>query len=169
MPAPAESVLCGAIMGVYGVRGWVRVRSDTKPALAIASYRPWVLVTADGQREIEPLAVKEHGKGLVAQLTGVESRDQASQLIGIDIAVPRAALPEAGEGEFYWHDLEGLAVVTTNDTALGVVERLLETGAHDVMVVTGNGDDVLIPFAMPDVVREVDLVGRRIVVDWDWR
>ncbi|MEM1263980.1 MAG: ribosome maturation factor RimM [Pseudomonadota bacterium] len=169
MTAPTDSVLCGAIMGVYGVRGWVRVRSDTAPTLAIASYRPWILVTDSERRSIEPLVVKEHGKGLVAQLAGVEDRDQASALVGFDIAVPRAALPDADDGEYYWHDLEGLAVVTTNDTTLGVVERLFETGAHDVMVVTGDGDEVLIPFAMPDVVRKVDIAGRRIVVDWEWQ
>ena len=48
---------------------------------------------------------------------------------------------------------------------LGVVDSMLETGADDVMVVSGDRER-LIPFVIDDIVREVDLVGQRLTVDW---
>ena len=75
---------------------------------------------------------------------------------------PREELPEAGEGRLLWADLEGLEVVTAAGAAVGRVTGLLETGAVDVLVVTGPRGEKLVPLA-PYV--EVDRQGRRIVVD----
>ena len=161
-------VLCGAVMGVYGVRGWVRVRSDTKPRPALADYRPWRLLGPGMTQDCEPLEVREHGKGLVAQLAGVEDRDQAAALVGYDIAIPRSALPAPADDEYYWHDLIGLEVVATDKRRLGRVERLIETGAHDVLVIQGEDGEVLVPFVPHTTIVSVRLDEREIIVDWDW-
>ena len=84
--------------------------------------------------------------------------------MGMDIAVLRGEMPEAEEGEYYWDDLIGLEVVNGEGAALGKVTGLLETGAHDVLQVTGERER-LIPF-VDAYVREVDLEAGRIVVDW---
>ena len=74
----------------------------------------------------------------------------------------RDELGEAGEGSHYWADLEGLPVVTVSGERVGTVTGLYETGGVDVLVVTGERGEVLIPLA-PYV--EVDLEAKRIVVD----
>ena len=74
----------------------------------------------------------------------------------------RDELGEAGEGSHYWADLEGLPVVTVGGARVGTVTGLYETGGVDVLVVTGERGEALIPLA-PYV--EVDLEARRIVVD----
>lgn len=107
---------------------------------------------------------------MVAQLKGVENRDQAARLMGCDIAVTRADLPALQAGEYYWTDLIGAAVVDDEGVSLGLVERLFETGANDVMVVRGEGparSEMLIPWVLPSVITQVDLQQRRITVDWD--
>jgi 16S rRNA processing protein RimM len=159
-------VVVGRIEGAYGVKGWVRVRSFTDPPDNLQNYAPWQLRLARGPRECERLAMRAHGKGYVAQLAGVEDRDAAAALGGVEIEVPRECLEPVTDGEFYWNDLIGLEVETLTGDRLGQVQRMMETGANDVMVVTGERRR-LIPFVHGGVVREVDLEAGTIRVDWD--
>ena len=82
--------------------------------------------------------------------------------------MPREALPEAGPGEYYWTDLEGLQAVNMEGIDLGRVERILATGANDVLVVVdGTGRERLLPFVLDVYIKEVDLEAGRVLVDWD--
>jgi 16S rRNA processing protein RimM len=165
-PAPYQTrmVVLGRIAGVYGVRGWVHVHSETDPIENILRYRPWHV--GKGGQVREPLEGKRHGKGLVALLDGCGDRDQAAALVGAEIAVPRDRLPPPSADEFYWFDLEGLTVTTTEGAELGRVDHLFATGANDVICVRGERER-LIPFVWGDVVKDVDFVLRRLLVDWD--
>ncbi len=156
----------GRISGVYGVKGWVRVFSWTQPRENIMVYQPWYL-RRDG--EWQPRRVAEgqrHGKGMIARLSECQDRDQALALMDYDIGVRRDQLAPTAPGEYYWHELIGLAVVNLQDEALGTVDHLLETGAHDVLVVRGERER-LIPFALRHIVKRVDLQAGVIQVDWD--
>jgi 16S rRNA processing protein RimM len=163
--ARAAPVELGRIVGVFGVRGWVKVYSDTRPREAILGYNPWLVQTAAGWREYRLVEGRAQGPGVVAQLEGCADRTQAQALVGARIAVWQEQLPPTRPGEYYWADLEGLRVVNLRGEELGVVSHLLETGANDVMVVQGERAR-LIPFTRY-AVRDVDLVGRVIRVDWD--
>ncbi|MCF7983546.1 MAG: ribosome maturation factor RimM [Thiohalocapsa sp.] len=162
MADESRLIVLGRISGLYGVRGWVRIFSDTDPRENILRYSPWLL---DGT-PYEVAEGKRHGKGLVARVRGFEDRDQAAGLIGKNIAVRRDQLPPPRADEFYWADLEGLAVVTTEGTDMGRVSHLFETGANDVLVVAGDRER-LIPFVWGDVVKDVDFAQALIRVDWD--
>jgi len=151
----------GRIVGLYGVRGWVKVHSYCRPPEEIFDYRDWWI----GGTPMRLAGGRPQGRGLVASLEGVTDRDAAAQLVGQDVAIPLAAMPPAGPGEYYWAELEGLAVYTRDGTALGRVSHLIETGANDVLVVRGERER-LIPF-LPDVVLEVDRAAGTIRVDWD--
>jgi 16S rRNA processing protein RimM len=157
-------LVVGRVAGVYGVRGWVRVFSETDPMENILAYSPWYLGGEDEPRVVAE--GKRHGKGLLARLEGVEDRDRAASLVGLEIAVDRDRLPPPGEDEFYWTDLEGLSVFSLDGTHLGTVDRLFATPGNDVMVVTGDRER-LIPFLWGEVIRDVDLSTGLIRVDWD--
>lgn len=166
-PVSAERrVVLGRIVGVFGVRGWVRVFSETDPLENILNYSPWLLNDASGEREWRVLQGQRHGKGLIVRLQQCDDRDQAQALIGSNIAVRRSQLPPPAADEFYWTDLEGLAVETTAGVALGAVDGLLATGANDVLVVRGERER-LIPFVWEQVVRELDFAKGLMRVDWD--
>ena len=79
----------------------------------------------------------------------------------------REALPQPEEGTYYWSDLIGLQVVHKDGAVLGTIDSMLETGAHDVMVVKGE-QERLIPFVQNEVVQSVDLAKRQVSVDWEW-
>lgn len=157
-------VLVGRIAGVYGLKGWVKILSDTDPRSGIVGYSPWLI----GPDAI-PCRVaesKQHGKGLIARLDGCEDRDQAAQWVGQEIAIHRTQLPPPRPDEFYWLDLEGLAVITTEGVSLGRVDHLFSTGVNDVLVVKGERERLL-PFAWDDVIKDVDFERGQIEVDWD--
>jgi 16S rRNA processing protein RimM len=162
-----QPVVLGRISGLFGVKGWVKVYSYTEPREAVLNYRRWLVSDADGWREATVAEGQRHGKTVIARIDGYVDRDQAAELVGAEIAVPRDALPETEDDRFYWSDLEGLRVVHRDGTELGRVAYLLETGANDVMVVQGERER-LIPFVMGKVIVGVDLADGRIDVDWEW-
>jgi 16S rRNA processing protein RimM len=157
----------GRIAGAYGLQGWVRVTSYTSPPGNILRYGPWLLHDVDGgEHTYEMLDGRAHGEKVVAKLAGVLDRDAASRLIGQYICVARSTLGDVGDGRFFWCDLEGMEVQTPDGQKLGNVSHLFETGANDVMVVTGDRRR-LIPFVRPQVIRHIDAIKRVIVADWD--
>lgn len=167
-----QRVMLGHITSIYGLNGWVKVHSDTNPRSNIVSYKSWWLEQGGAWREVKVLSGRPQGKTIVARLGGVDSPEQASALIGAGIAIERAAMPGLAEGEYYWTDLIGLQVRTVGGMTIGPVDRLFETGANDVMVVTDHRDDrsakeVLVPWLVPDVITEVDMENSIITIDWD--
>jgi 16S rRNA processing protein RimM len=162
-----EPVVLGRISGVFGVKGWVRVFSYTDPREALLDYESCLLGEKGKWRMARVAEGQRHGKTVVVRIDGYDDRDQAATLIGTEIGVPRDELPDTEEGHYYWSDLEGLRVVRGDGAELGKLEYMLETGAHDVMVIKGETER-LIPFVRDEVVIDVDLAEGVITVDWDW-
>ncbi|WP_136255496.1 ribosome maturation factor RimM [Onishia niordana] len=163
-----QHVVLGKLTSPYGVKGWLKVYSYTSPMDGILDYPEWQL-RLDGKLVDRKLVQgRQQGKGLVAQLGGVASREQAEQLAGAEILLPKQSLPPLNAGEYYWHQLEGLQVTTDDGDSLGHVAYLFETGANDVMVVKdADGKERLLPFLPDEVVLEVDLTAGGMKVDWD--
>lgn len=170
MNAPSvgeRMITVGRLHGAFGVRGEVKLESYTDPPRAIARYQPWVLRNGRGEEQVCTGArVRAGSKGLIATLPGITDRDAAERLRGVEIQVPRSALPPLPPGEYYWVDLEGLRVVNTAGVLFGTVAYLFNNGANDVMVVQGERER-MIPFARPEYVRDVDLHAGCITVEWD--
>ena len=154
----------GRIIAPFGVKGWVKVQPNTAAIENRLAYRTWWVGGEGDWRERAVTEAKVQGRVVVARLTGCDDRDAAASLRGKPVAVPRAALPEARSGEYYWSDLIGLAVVNVAGQDFGRVTQILETGANDVLVVQGERER-LIPFIAP-VIREVDPGTGTIRVDW---
>ena len=169
--ASDDLITVGQVLGPHGIRGWVKIRSFTDPEEQLFGYEPLYLKQRAGQVNLEVEARKALTKGWSVKLKGVDDRNAAELLKGVDIVMPSAALPELAENDFYWRDLIGMAVVSKG-VLLGVVSNMLETGANDVLVVKGTQDSVdeqerLIPFLLDRFVVGVDKASNTIEVDWD--
>ena len=161
----AEPIVIGRIVGVFGVRGWLKVHSYTDPKAKIFSYSPW-LIHQQGQWQPVTLVAK-HSGNMTVKMTGVDDREQARQWVGRDISISRQQLPPLGENEYYWCDLQGLTVINQHGTILGVVERLMETGANDVLIIRQpDQQELLIPYQLGGIVETVDLRQQQLRVDW---
>jgi len=173
MNATQDELVLGRITSAFGVQGWVKVYSYTDPMENVLDYRKWTLRLKDGtRREVVLEKGRRQGPGLVARLRGVSDREQALALANAEIVIPANSLPELEPGEYYWHQLEGLRVETVDGLQLGHVDHLFETGSNDVLVVRGDADSCdqrqrLIPYLPEQVIQQIDLEGRRLVVDWD--
>jgi 16S rRNA processing protein RimM len=169
--APARLLTMGRILGPFGVKGWVKIAPFTAVAGALCDYPKWWIGSGGDWREVNVEMVEAHADTVVAKLEGHDVRETVAQLKGLDVAVPREALPEAGADEVYWDDLVGLEVVNLQGEALGKITEVFSNGAHEVLRVSepGRKDDRLLPY-VGQVVREVNLTGARLLVDWgaDW-
>jgi 16S rRNA processing protein RimM len=161
-----KRLIAGRISGVYGVKGFVRVFSETEPRAAIAEYPELWVELAGVWKLLEVETGRGHGRGVVLKFSETPDREAAQALIGCTLAIERDWLAPLGEGEFYWADLQGLRVDTMDGTPLGHVDGFIETGANDVMVVRGERER-LIPWVRERYVKEVNLESGCIRVDWD--
>ncbi len=161
-----QHISVGKISGVFGIKGWVKVFSFTDPRENILTYSPWLLKKDDETKTVSVVDGQLQGKTIVAQLAGVNDRNQAETLMGWDIFITQEQLPNAAKDEYYWSDLIGLPVETVDGAQLGRVDSLLETGANDVIIVQGERERV-IPFLQGQTIISVDLVAGKIIVDWD--
>ena len=165
-------VVLGKLTSPHGIKGWLKVYSYTNPMDSILEYPEWWVRQGETLTHMTVLQGSRQGKGLVVQLKGVDDRTAAEGLAQADILMPKEALPELTDDEYYWHELEGLTVFTQSGERLGQVSYLFETGANDVMVVRGDNDAIdkrerLLPFLPDDVIVEISLEDGRMVVDWD--
>ena len=159
----ADWVCVGVVTKPKGVRGAVRVKSFTAAPGDLTAYGPLHDGPGGPTITLEPREMQ--GDMIVARIAGVANRDAAEALRGKRLYVPRAALPEAGEGEYYHADLVGLAVELADGARFGTVKALHDFGAGGILEVTRQGGDtVMLPFTR-DAVPEVDIAGGRIVVD----
>ncbi len=167
-----DRVKLGRINAAYGLKGWLKVYSDTDPIEQILTYSPWWLRRGEQEIQVEVEKGRTHGRSLIVLLPGIEDRNQAESMIGHEVWIDSACMPQLESGEYYWHQLEGLQVVNQSDEVLGKVEYLIETGANDVMVVKPGPESIddterLIPFVQDEVVKEVNIETATIVVAWE--
>mgnify|MGYP001578537247 CR=1 FL=1 len=160
-------VVVGKVSGVFGIKGWVKVLSHTRPRDNLLDFDPWLIHGATGWQPCRVLDSGHSGGALTAKLDLAGTRDAAQVLVGREIAVYRSQLPRLPPGQYYWFDLVGLRVVTGAGREFGRVTGLLETGANDVLDVRGADTRILIPFVPGAVVEKVDRGAGYILVNWD--
>lgn len=158
-------MLIGKIVGVHGVKGTSKIQSYAE-SLEIFKTGAILLVSRpDGiEQRYEIDWIKSHSRGALLALKGIVSRDQAKSLIGSELYIEKTELPELEAGTYYWFDLIGLNVYTSDDRYLGCLDSIIETGANDVFVVKDKGKEVLIP-ALESIVRSIDIDSKIIRVE----
>ena len=174
--ATSHLISIATIVGVYGIKGWVKIRINVEDPASLTSLSPQQLTDSRGKRvrSVDITTVRSQGKGFIAKLAGVDDRNAAELLLGHSIQIPESSLPSLNEGEFYWRDLIGCRVelsVENESLSLGCVDHLIETGANDVLVVRPTEDSIddrerLIPWLEDDVIVAVDIESQRISVRW---
>lgn len=160
-----DVVVMARVAGAFGIKGWLKIHTFTESPDTLDGYASWLLKSDQGWEafELEDFAVNV--KGVVAKLKGCDDRTAAENLAKREIGVPRAALEVAGEGEVFWFDLIGCDVVNTAGQKFGKIETLLETGAHDVLVVKLGAEEMLIPY-LDDVILKVEREAKLVTVNW---
>lgn len=192
MSEAAETSSCerlvplGEIVGTHGVGGLLRFRSYSASADAlgaprtvflqprtarVASRRKAATPAPDAPSADDPsprsarlLSARPHGRVVLLQFDGATTIETATPFVGTILSVPEVELPTPEPGEFYAYQLEGLEVVTRDGGHVGTVDHLFPTGSNEVLVVRDGPREYLIP-VIADVIRTIDLAGRKVVID----
>ena len=183
---PDDAVEVGVVTGAWGIKGGIRVKPFSKTADALFASSRWFIRPPEASalgpgaqvgaaRFPALLSItqsKDQGDAVVATARELPDRNAAEAMKGARIFISRAKFPTAGDGEFYWLDLIGLAVFNRQGEALGEVIGLIDTGPHSVLRLRPAGAEVeteaserLIPFVAA-FIDDINLAERRITVDW---
>jgi 16S rRNA processing protein RimM len=157
-------LLMGVIGAAQGLRGEVRVKSFTEEPVAIGEYG--TLYGEDG-KPYEILDIRPHKEMVVIRFRGVNDRNQAEELRGIELFVERDALDDEDldDDEFFYADLEGLEARDAEGNAYGVVSGIFDFGAGDILELSQEGKRAqLIPFSEAAVL-EIDLEAGVLLID----
>ena len=165
MAQETQWVAMGYIKGAFGIKGWVKVAADTEYADSLLDYPEWRLNRNGKTVSVVLEAGKTTTDGLHVKFQGIGDRDAAQLLRGYTVEINRADFEETEEGEYYWADLVGLTVHNRQNELIGTVNSLMETGAHDILVVDGEHGRKLIPF-VDHYIDNVDLEQGSIIADW---
>jgi 16S rRNA processing protein RimM len=155
-----ERLVVGRIAKAHGIRGEVAIDviSDAPDRFA-----PGARVYA-GERPLTVASSRSHQGRELVLFEEVPDRNAAEMLRGVELTIPFSDAREIDDAwSFYPHQLVGLAVVDEAGTTLGTMQRVDESPGGDLWVVRSDGRDVLVP-AVRDIVREVDLENKKIVL-----
>jgi 16S rRNA processing protein RimM len=156
-----DTIVVGQIHAPHGNRGEVRVepRSDIP-----GRFRKGAVLDCDGVGPLTITSIRGEPSSRVIHFDGYDTREAAFTLRDRLLRVSREEARRAAKGAYLWADLVGLAAVTPDGKALGIVRDLLRTGATDVLVIIDpEGVETLHPM-IDSVVRSIDVAERRIVI-----
>lgn len=160
--ASNERIVIGRVGAAHGIRGELRIIPLTDFPERFAALRE--VMVGDGLLHIE--SIKPQGKNFLMRFREYAVREDAQKLTGRLLTVARAEAAPLDEGEYYVFDIVGLTVYDEEDNELGTVENVLRTGSNDVYAVRSeDGREILIP-ALRAVVREIDVPGGRMTVQF---
>lgn len=163
---PDGYMAVGRVVGVHGLNGELRVELHTDFPERFAPGS--ALFLGAGLRALEIEGAREHKGMILLALEGIADRDAADALRDEWLFIPDSAAKKLPEGEYWVHEIIGLAVVDESGAAIGQVNDVMQTGANDVYIITPAGDvnrgrELLIP-ATAEVVQRVDLANQTLTI-----
>ncbi len=159
----ADRIELGSVVGVFGVRGELRLHLHNRIDSVLAEPRSVVLQESDGTERVAEIRIRPGaGKRIIGRVDGITTPEAAAALVGALVLIERDQLPQTDEGEYYVADLLGLSVEDEAGTVLGTLADVVP-GDRDVWVIAlDSGDGFLLPG--PDTVLRVDPEAGVIVV-----
>lgn len=155
----------GVVTGTHGLRGELKVKPHSADSDALpAAERVFLRLPSRAPEEFRPTRVAPHKGGYLLRLAGYERIEAVEPLVGAEVLMALAELPDLDETEYYWFELEGLQVIDRIRGDIGRLEDLFTTAAHDVYVVRGPLGEVLIP-AVEQFIGRIDLEAGTMEVD----
>ncbi|GBE01347.1 ribosome maturation factor RimM [bacterium BMS3Bbin06] len=169
-------ITIGRIIKPHGLTGELTVRPLTYSVERFNLLKKIYILKHNIPVEIHIEYFTPHGKNIIIKFTEFNDRDAVNTLKGLDLLIPAEESPPLEEGEYYFYQIIGLEVFTTDGSLIGRVTDIIETGSNDVYVVKKAGQktggspsdrdisEYLIP-AIEEVIREIDLKKNRIIIE----
>ena len=163
-----KKILIGKIIGLHGIKGWLKIISFSSPPENIFKYSSIILTNNNIEDVFHIENTRKQGKKILIKLKGIDDRTLAEKYKESTIEINRSDLPDLSEGIYYWEDLIGCEVLNESKKKIGLVDSFLETGSNDVLIIeTNSKKKVLIPFIINESIKEVNLDDKLIIVEWN--
>ena len=146
-----DTIVIGKIISTHGIDGWVAIESYSYPREKINTYNTYLIV----DEEHLPITIKElkiMPKKIIIKLEGYNNISDSEKILGEKIYIKTSDLKTLEDGEYYWHDLEGLDMYTNKQRYLGKVDFIFNNGSNDIMAIKNNNDHIYIAFIKKNIV-----------------
>ncbi len=157
----------GKIVNTHGIKGEVRVISSTDfPEERFAKGNPLYLFQKDEKESVEVIVSSHrvHKNFNLLTFEGYHNVNEVDKFKGSTLKVPEEQQGKLDDGEFYYHEIIGCSVITTEGELIGKVKEIISTGANDVWVIQRHGEkDVLIPY-IEQVVKDINIDQKEITI-----
>ena len=157
-----ELICVAAIAGAFGVKGEVKLKPFTEEPETCLTLGP--LLDEAGEVFLTPTSHRKMKDFLVVKALQVKTREEAEALKSTKLYVPKSALPEPDEDEFYFSDLVGLDVKTVDGKRMGKVIAVHDFGAGDMLEIKPKDKASFYHPFTKEAVPKVDIGAGRIVV-----
>lgn len=150
----SSQIVIGKIVKAQGLVGELKVIPFSGNPNDLSSFQNFILARGSAEQVYTVEKCRAHGKFAIVKLREISDRDEAESQIGAEVLVLKSQMPILTADEFYWHDMVGMKVVTEQGQELGKVTSLIATGGKDVLVITGQEQEYLIPVLQEIIVRQ---------------
>jgi len=157
---------------VHGILGWIRIFSYTEKKENIFNYSPWLIINNDIVIKLFPNNWKISDTKIFVKIKNYDNRSIATKLTNYNININVKSLPKLKKNEFYWKDIILCTVFTDDFKKLGIVINLISTPSNDILVIRESNKyykfkkDILIPFIYPEIIKNINIYTKRIIVNW---
>ena len=146
-----NAIVIGKIISTHGIDGWIAIESYSYPREKINTYNTYLII----DEQHLPITIEElkiMPRKIIIKLEGFNHISDSEKILGEKIYINTSDLKKLEDGEYYWHDLEGLDVHTTKEHYLGKVDFIFNNGSNDIMAIKSNNDHIYIAFIKKNIV-----------------
>ena len=129
-----DSVIIGKVISTHGIHGWLSILCFAHPPENLKNYNTFIFLD-DFISQIDINDIKVMPKKVIIKIKNYNDISTAENILGKDIFINKSDIPILAEGEYYWRELEGLEVVTSQEKFLGVVDFIFNNGSNDVLAI----------------------------------
>ena len=138
-----DSVIIGKVISTHGIHGWLSILCFAHPPENLKNYNTFIFLN-DSTSQIDITDIKVMPKKTIIKIKDYDSITSSENILGKDILIDKSDMPMLVEGEYYWRELEGLEVMTSQEKFLGVVDFIFSNGANDVLAIKHNNKYIYI-------------------------
>lgn len=164
-------IIIGKFSIPYGIKGWIKIISFTEKKIFF--YQPWYIKNNKKINIIDIERWEKKYNSLIVKLKNIDNRTNVNFLKNKEILIHKKTLPNVNN-EYYWHDIINCIVFNQKSTRIGTVKKIIATGSNDVLIIKKyckkkfiTCKKIFIPFIMNQVVKDVDVINKTIVVNWN--
>ena len=146
-----NTIVIGKIISTHGIDGWLAIESYSYPRENIKTYNTYLIL----DKKYLPITInhlKIMPKKIIIKLEDYDHISDSEKILGEKIYIKKSELKSLKDGEYYWHDLEGLDMYTTKERYIGKVDFIFNNGSNDVMAIKFDNDYIYIALIKKNIV-----------------